>query len=68
MPVKARLDVQTGQKIDYLTQAAGQRVSHVLREATAACHGQILTTDLRVFKTYRWSNRKPFRNLLETPP
>lgn len=53
MRVKARLDVQTSQKIDYLTQAAGQRVSHVLREAIAACHGQILTTDLRVFKTYR---------------
>ena len=31
-------------------------------------HGQILTTDLRDFKTYRWKNRKPFRNLLETPP
>ena len=68
MHVKARLDVQTSQKIDYLTQAAGQRVSHVLREAIAAFHGHILKTDLRVFKTYRWNNRKPFRNLLETPP
>ena len=53
MRVNAHLDVQTSRKIDYLTQAAGQRVSHVLREAIAACHGQILTTDLRVFKTYR---------------
>ena len=41
---------------------------HVLREAIAAFHGQILTTDLRDFKTYRWKCRKPVRNLLETPP
>lgn len=26
--------------------------------------GRILSTDLRDFKTYRWKNRKPFRNLL----
>ena len=31
-------------------------------------HGQILSTDLRDFKTYRWKRRKPFRNLLEIPP
>jgi uncharacterized protein len=31
-------------------------------------HGQILSTDLRDFKTYRWKHRKPFRNLLEAPP
>ena len=31
-------------------------------------HGQILSTDLRDFKTYRWKHRKPFRNLLEIPP
>jgi uncharacterized protein len=31
-------------------------------------HGQILTTDLRDFKTYRWKNRKPFHNLLESTP
>ena len=30
-------------------------------------HGRILSTDLRDFGTYRWKNRKPFRNLLETP-
>ncbi len=27
-------------------------------------HGQILSTDLRDFKTYRWKNRKPFHNLM----
>lgn len=26
--------------------------------------GRILSTDERDFKTYRWKNRKPFRNLL----
>ena len=26
--------------------------------------GRILTTDLRDFKSYRWKNHKPFRNLL----
>jgi len=26
--------------------------------------GQILSTDLRDFRTYRWKNRKPFKNLL----
>ena len=31
-------------------------------------HGRILSTDLRDFGAYRWKNRKPFRNLLETPP
>ena len=31
-------------------------------------HGQILSTDLRDFKTYRWKNRKPFTNLLEPRP
>lgn len=30
-------------------------------------HGRILSTDLRDFGTYRWKNRKPFKNLLETP-
>ena len=29
-------------------------------------HGQILSTDLRDFKTYRWKSRKPFTNLMET--
>jgi len=28
-------------------------------------HGRILSTDMRDFRTYRWKNRKPFRNLLE---
>jgi predicted nucleic acid-binding protein len=31
-------------------------------------HGQILSTDLRDFKTYRWKGRKPFTNLLEEAP
>ena len=31
-------------------------------------HGRILSTDMRDFGAYRWKNRKPFRNLLETPP
>jgi len=29
-------------------------------------HGQILSTDLRDFKAYRWKSRKPFTNLLES--
>lgn len=31
-------------------------------------HGRILTTDGRDFATYRWKNREPFVNLLETKP
>ena len=31
-------------------------------------HGRVLSTDLRDFGAYRWKARKPFRNLLETPP
>jgi predicted nucleic acid-binding protein len=27
--------------------------------------GRILSTDLRDFRTYRWKNRKPFKNLLD---
>ena len=27
-------------------------------------HGNILSTDLRDFQTYRWKRRKPFKNLL----
>lgn len=27
-------------------------------------HGQILSTDRRDFKTYRWKNHRPFNNLL----
>lgn len=30
-------------------------------------HGRILSTDMRDFGAYRWKNRKPFRNLMETP-
>jgi uncharacterized protein len=30
-------------------------------------HGRILSTDMRNFDAYRWKNRKPFKNLLETP-
>ena len=41
MRVNARLDEQTRQKIDYLTQATGQSVSHVVREAIAAYHAQV---------------------------
>lgn len=29
-------------------------------------HGDILSTDKRDFKTYRWKNRHPFNNLFET--
>ena len=28
-------------------------------------HGRILSTDQRDFGTYRWKNRKPFKNLME---
>lgn len=31
-------------------------------------HGRILSTDQRDFRTYRWKSRRPFRNLMETPP
>ncbi len=41
MRVNARLDELTSQKIDYLTQATGQSVSHVVREAIAAYHVQV---------------------------
>ena len=30
-------------------------------------HGRILSTDTRDFGAYCWKNRKPFKNLLETP-
>jgi uncharacterized protein len=30
-------------------------------------HGRILSTDMRDFGACRWKNRKPFKNLLETP-
>jgi predicted nucleic acid-binding protein len=34
----------------------------ILAEETGS--GRILSTDLRDFRTYRWKNRKPFKNLL----
>lgn len=27
-------------------------------------HGHIISTDMRVFETYRWKNQHPFQNLL----
>jgi predicted nucleic acid-binding protein len=30
-------------------------------------HGRILSTDERDFRSYRWKQRRPFHNLLETP-
>jgi len=41
MRVNARLDEQTGKKIEYLTQATGQSVSYIVREAIAAYHAQV---------------------------
>jgi hypothetical protein len=41
MRVNARLDEQTSLKIEYLTQATGQSVSHVVREAIAVYHVQV---------------------------
>ena len=41
MRVNARLDEQTSQKIEYLAQATGQSVSHIVREAIAAYHLQV---------------------------
>jgi predicted nucleic acid-binding protein len=29
--------------------------------------GRILSTDCRDFHAYRWKNRHPFRNLLDSP-
>jgi predicted nucleic acid-binding protein len=34
----------------------------IVAESTG--NGRILSTDQRDFRTYRWKNRKPFRNLL----
>lgn len=34
--------------------------------AEARNDGRILSTDRRDFRTYRWKNRKPFKNLFET--
>jgi len=32
--------------------------------AESLCHGRILTTDQREFRTYRWKSRRPFEPLL----
>ncbi len=41
MRVNARLDGDTQQQITYLTQATGQSVSHVVREAIGVYHAQV---------------------------
>lgn len=40
MRINARLDDEAQKQIDYLTQATGQSVSHVVREAVARYHAQ----------------------------
>ncbi len=41
MRVNARLDEDAQQQITYLTQATGQSVSHVVREAIGRYHAQV---------------------------
>ena len=41
MRVNARFDEITQQQLDYLTQATGQSVSHVVRESVAAYYAQV---------------------------
>ena len=41
MRVNARLDESTQQQLEYLTQATGQSVSHVVRESVAAYYAQL---------------------------
>ncbi len=41
MRVNARLDEESQQQLDYLTQATGQSVSHVVREAVAQYYTQV---------------------------
>jgi predicted transcriptional regulator len=41
MRVNARLDEATQQQLDYLAQATGQSVSHVVRESVAHYYAQI---------------------------
>ena len=41
MRVNARLDETTQQQLEYLTQATGQSVSHVVRESVAAYYAQL---------------------------
>ena len=40
MRINARLDDEAQQQIDYLTQATGQSMSHVVREAVARYYTQ----------------------------
>ena len=41
MRVNARLDEATQRQLEYLTQATGRSVSHVLRESVALYHAQV---------------------------
>lgn len=41
MRVNARFDEITQQQLEYLTQATGQSVSHVVRESVAAYYAQV---------------------------
>ena len=41
MRVNARLDEATQQQLDYLTQATGHSVSHVVRESVAQYYAQL---------------------------
>jgi hypothetical protein len=41
MRINARLDEATQQQLDYLTQATGQSVSHVVRESVAQYYVQV---------------------------
>ena len=41
MRVNARLDEATQQQLDYITQATGQSVSHVVRESVAQYYAQV---------------------------
>jgi uncharacterized protein len=75
--------VQGGLAVWPLPEDAAQRASVLMRKyaslpmdladaslvllAEHLGHGRILSTDRRDFGAYRWKNRKPFKNLLETP-
>ena len=41
MRVNARLDEATQQQLDYLTQATGHNVSHIVRESVAQYYAQV---------------------------
>ena len=41
MRVNARIDEATQQQLDYLTQATGESVSHVVRESVAQYYAQV---------------------------